>query len=92
MNNLGVYLQILGLALALCGLVVFLAWVLRRLRGLNPKGLSGAIQIKAIKPLTYKSQLVLVEVLGQRLLIGLGEGGPRLICELRGEGHEEGGP
>ena len=82
MKGLGLYFEILGLALALCGLLVLAGWLVRRLRGLRMGELSGAIEVKAVKPLTYKSQLILVEVLGHRLLIGVGEGGPRLICEL----------
>ncbi len=86
--SIGTYFQILGLAFALCGLVILLMWALRRIRGFGEGKFSEAIEIKAIKPLTYKSQLVLVEVMGHKLLIGIGEGGPRLICEIGGRSDE----
>ncbi len=86
--SIGTYLQILGLAFALCGLIVLGIWMLRRIRGIENGRFSRAIEIKAIKPLTYKSQLILVEVMGHKLLIGIGEGGPRLICELGGKTDE----
>jgi len=82
MKGAGLYLEVLGLALALCGLLILLAWGLRKLQGLGQAQSSGLIQIKASKPLGYKAQVVLLEVMGHNLLIGLGEGGPRLLCKL----------
>ncbi len=82
MKGAGLYLEVLGLALALCGLLILVAWGLRKLQGLSQQASAGLIQIKASKPIGYKAQVVLVEVLGHKLLIGIGEGGPRLLCEL----------
>ncbi len=82
MKGLSVYLQVLGMALALCGLLLLGAWLMRRLRGLQNQKSSELIQIKGIKPISYKAHLVLIEVMGHHLLIGVGESGPRLLCQL----------
>ena len=79
--NAGLYLQVIGLALLLCGALVSAAWAVKRLRGFQ-RETGETIKVKAVKSLTYRSQLAVVEVSGQELLIGLGEGGPRLICKL----------
>ncbi|NPA48415.1 MAG: hypothetical protein GXO20_00385 [Thermodesulfobacteria bacterium] len=81
MSGLSLYFQVLGLTLLLCGALVLVLWGVRRLRfGRAPS--SEAIKLVAFRPLSAKSQLLLVEVEGQKLLLGLGEGGPRLICRL----------
>ncbi len=84
----GLYLQVIGLTLFLCGLLVLGAWAVRRLRARGEGPFSQAIKVCAIRPLSYKSQLALVEVLGEKILIGLGEGGPRLICKLEEKGED----
>ena len=86
--SVGLYLQILGLAILLGGLLILAAWGLRRMR-YPYRSSQELIKVKAVKPLTYKSQLAVVEIAGEEILIGLGEGGPRLICKLEGKsaGH-----
>ncbi len=86
--SLGIYFQVIGSALLLCGLLVLAAWALKRLKTKGQGPLAEVIKVHAIRPLTYKSQLALVEVMGQRILIGLGEGGPRLICKLEGRDED----
>ncbi len=88
MSELSLYLQVLGTALLLCAGVVFFLWLLRKSQLGRGKG-SENIKFLAARPLSHKAQLFLIEVEGQKLLIGLGEGGPRLICKL-GEGHVKG--
>ncbi|NPB09144.1 MAG: FliO/MopB family protein [Thermodesulfobacteria bacterium] len=87
--SVGLYLQVIGLVLFLCGLLVLASWAVRRLRARTQGPLGESIKVKAVRPLTYKSQLALVEVLGEKILIGLGEGGPRLICKLEGKKDED---
>jgi len=75
------YLQMIGLVFFFCGLLILGAWGLRRLqRARGPQG--PEIKVKAVRSLTHKAQLALVEIEGEEILIGLGEGGPRLICRL----------
>ncbi len=81
MNGLALYLEVLGLTLLLCGALVLFFWGIRRFRGVRGDS-SQAIKLLALRPLSMKAQLLLVEVEGQKLLLGLGEGGPRLICRL----------
>ncbi len=79
--NTATYFQIIGSVFLLCAFLVFAAWGIRRLQ--KSKGANSTrIKVKAIRSLTYKAQLALVEVEGEEILIGLGEGGPRLICRL----------
>ncbi|WP_456433585.1 FliO/MopB family protein [Thermosulfuriphilus sp.] len=72
-----------GLALVLAT-IIFLYYLAGRLRMI--KGLKeGPIRLVALKTLTPKSHLALVEVAGRRLLLGVGEGGVRLIKDLGSE-------
>ncbi len=88
MNSVALYLEVLGLTLLLCGMLVFFFWGLRRLR-FGRTNAPEAIKLIALRPLSTKAQLLLVEVEGKRLLLGLGEGGPRLICRLDGDDAKE---
>lgn len=87
MSGLSLYLQVLGTALILCAGVVFFLWLVRRVQLGRRQG-EETIKLLALRPLSHKAQLFLIEVEGERLLVGLGEGGPRLICKL-GKGHEK---
>ncbi len=81
MNGLSLYLEILGLTLLLCGALVLVFWGIRRFRWGRTSS-PEVIKLLAFRSLSAKSQLLVVEVEGQKLLLGLGEEGPRLICRL----------
>ncbi len=87
MNDLALYFRVIGTALFLCAGVVLFLWLLRKTRLSQGPGAEG-IKILALRSLSHRAQLFLLEVEGEKLLIGLGEGGPRLICKL-GKGDEQ---
>ncbi|AEH44067.1 flagellar biosynthetic protein FliO [Thermodesulfatator indicus DSM 15286] len=78
MNELTLYLQVLGVTFILCALLVVGLWGLKRLK-LTKGELAGEIKLLAYRPLNPKAQLALIEVFGEKMLIGLGENGPKLI-------------
>ncbi|HFB83425.1 flagellar biosynthetic protein FliO [Thermosulfuriphilus ammonigenes] len=68
----------LALTLAVIIFLYYLAGRVRMLRGLK----EGPIRLLAVRALTPKSHVALVEVAGRRLLLGIGEAGVRLIKDL----------
>ncbi len=64
------------------GLVLLSAWVLRRLQGLAPGG-GGRLKVVAALPLGARERLVVVEVGGEQLLIGVAPGQVRALHVLR---------
>jgi flagellar protein FliO/FliZ len=68
------------------GLVVALAWLLRRgsLGALNGRG--GAINVETAVALGERRSLVIVSVEGRRLLLGLTPTTMQLVTELSGAG------
>ena len=54
------------------GIILGASFVLKRFR-LMPQG-NGAIQVKAVRALGARSQLVLVEVAGEQILLGVTPG------------------
>ena len=69
-----------GVALVLAVLIA-LAWVARRMQGHAGAG-RGALRVEASMPLGGKERLVIVEVEGERLLLGVGSGGVRTLSRL----------
>ncbi|OAG28657.1 flagellar biosynthetic protein FliO [Thermodesulfatator autotrophicus] len=78
MNELALYLQVLGATFVLCALLVAGLWGLKRLKFTKGE-MTGEIKLLAYRPLNHKAQLALIEVFGEKMLIGLGENGPKLI-------------
>jgi flagellar protein FliO/FliZ len=75
---------LMGIVLVMIALGVF-AWLMRRLQ--TRIGSAGAsLRIAAALPLGGKERLLLVEVEGERLLLGVGPGGVQLVRRLRGNG------
>ncbi len=81
-----IYLKVLGATLAIVGVFLVVVYALKRGRvgGFSREGL---IRIKEVKPLGFRSQLVLVEVRDCCLLLGLTEKGWILLKEWREEDH-----
>ena len=63
---------LLGLLLVI-GLIVLLAWLLRRVQQLNPRG-TQVIKIISTQALGPRDRLVLVQVGGEQILLGLSSG------------------
>ncbi|WP_022852809.1 FliO/MopB family protein [Thermodesulfatator atlanticus] len=78
MTELGAYFQVLGMVFLLCAVLVACLWGVRRLK-VSRGNSSEEIKVIAYRALTHKAQLALIEVFGEKMLLGLGEGGPRLI-------------
>lgn len=73
---------LLGLVIVMLALGVF-AWLMRRLQARIGAG-SASLRVAAALPLGGKERLLLVEVEGERLLLGVGPGGVHLVRRLRG--------
>jgi flagellar protein FliO/FliZ len=78
----GLGLQSLGAVLIVLGLVVVLAWLLRRgaLPGL--KGGARAVTVETAVPLGERRSLVIVAVEGRRLLLGMTPTQISMVTEL----------
>jgi len=74
------YLQGLGIILLILSLFPVMAHFYRKyqLRGL----LSHRIKVLEVKPISFKAQLLLIEVEGKRYLLGLTDKGLTLLTEL----------
>ncbi|MAY25062.1 MAG: flagellar biosynthetic protein FliO [Polycyclovorans sp.] len=68
----GHVLQMLAALVVVVGIILGASFVLKRFR-LMPQG-NGAIQVKAVRALGARSQLVLVEVAGEQILLGVTPG------------------
>ncbi len=68
----GHVLQMFAALVVVIGIILGASFVLKRFR-LMPQG-TGAIQVKAIRALGARSQLVLVEVAGEQILLGVTPG------------------
>jgi flagellar protein FliO/FliZ len=80
MSGLG--LQSLFAVLVVLGLVVALAWMLRR-GALGPlRGGTRAIAVETAVPLGERRSLVIVAVEGRRLLLGMTPGQISMVAEL----------
>jgi flagellar protein FliO/FliZ len=75
------YLQGLGIILLILSLLPVMAHFYRKyqLRGL----LSHRIKVLEVKPVSFKAQLLLIEVEGKRYLLGLTDKGLTLLTELK---------
>lgn len=78
---------LLGIVLVMLALGVF-AWLMRRLQA-RLGASSASLRVAAALPLGGKERLLLVEVEGERLLLGVGPGGVQLVRRLRGTGSRE---
>lgn len=77
------YLQSLGIILLLLSLLPLFSYLYRRYQ----QGLQGPSQIKVleVKSISPRAQLLLVEIEGKRLLLGLSERGFNLLWELKND-------
>ncbi len=76
----------LGALLLVLGLVLVLAWLAKRFLPFLPQAAlrdSKDIRLVAVKSLGPKKSLVLVEVEGRRLLVGVSDSGVTLIQDFR---------
>lgn len=64
------------------GLILLLGKLAKRLPGLQMAGGRGDLHVVSSLALGTRDRLVVVDVAGKHLLLGIGEGGPRLIKEL----------
>jgi flagellar protein FliO/FliZ len=71
---------LLGVVLVLLLLGV-MAWLARRMQRHVP-GSHGGLRLEASMPLGAKERLAIVEVEGERLLLGIGAGGVRALTQL----------
>jgi len=74
--------------LLVIGLIIFLGWLVSRMRGLNAGGSHGPLKVAAAVSLGMKERLVLVEAAGAWLLLAVTPGNVRLLhrYEQRPEG------
>jgi len=75
------YLQGLGIILLVLSLLPVIAHLYRKhqFRGM----LSHRIKVLEVKPISFKAQLLLIEVEGKRYLLGLTDKGLTLLTELQ---------
>ena len=77
-------LQVVWGLLVVIGLMLVLYALARKRFSLLGPGVSGKIKIIEMRPLMSRTALALVEVEGERLLIGIGNGTVRLLTEVPG--------
>ncbi len=77
------YLQSLGVILLILSLLPLFVHLYKKYQ----QGVSGPSHIKIleVKPIGPKAQLLLVEIEGKRLLLGLSDKGLNLLWELKNE-------
>jgi len=77
------YLQGLGILLLILSSLPVLAHFYRKYQLKGPSG--SAIKILEIKPLSYKAQLLLVEIEGKKFLLGLTDKGFSQLGEIKND-------
>jgi len=77
------YLQSLGMVLLILSLLPLGAHLYRKYKVKNLSG--GEIKIIEVKPITYKAQILLIEVQGKRYLIGLSDKGFTNLGEVKSD-------
>ncbi len=77
------YLQSLGMLLLILSILPIGLHFYRKYKVKNLSG--GEIKIIEIKPITYKAQILLIEVQGKRYLIGLSDKGFSKLGELESD-------
>jgi flagellar protein FliO/FliZ len=75
------YLQGLGIILLILSLLPVMAHFYRKYQVKSVIG--HRIKVLEVKPISYKAQLLLIEVEGKRYLIGLTDKGLTLLTELK---------
>lgn len=75
------YLQSLGILLLILSALPILAHLYKKYQTRLPN--SSVIKILEIKPVAYKAQILLVEVEGKKMLIGLSDKGFSFLGELK---------
>lgn len=78
------YLQNIGLFLLILSALPLLAHLYQKYQKKLPTS-SGSIKVIEIKPVAYKAQLLLIEVDGKKMLIGLSEKGFSYLGEVKGD-------
>ena len=79
--GVGDYLQTLGGLLVVVGLIFAVAWFMRRMGGLQA-GSGGALRVLSALPVGQRERIVLVQVGGEQVLIGVAPGSVRLLHTL----------
>lgn len=82
----GIAQMTLSLVLVLA-LIVAVAWILRRLRGVQGSSRGAGIEVVAELAVGPRERVVLIEVAGERLLIGVAQGSVRPLQSLRRPGE-----
>ncbi|BAU22748.1 hypothetical protein THC_0350 [Caldimicrobium thiodismutans] len=77
------YLQSLGILLLILSALPVLAHLYKRYQTKVPS--SSAIKILEIKPIAYKAQILLIEVEGKKMLIGLSDKGFSFLGEVKND-------
>ncbi|TBU95479.1 flagellar biosynthetic protein FliO [Phytopseudomonas dryadis] len=70
----GQLLQLLLGLLLVIGLIFLLAWLMRRVQRMGPRGSGQVIKIVATQALSPRDRLVLVQIGGEQVLLGLTPG------------------
>ncbi len=78
------YLQALGIVLLVLSLLPIGLYFYKKLRHQRFPS-SNRIKVIEIRPITYKAQLLLIEVEGKRLLIGYSDAGFSYLGEVKPE-------
>ena len=65
--------------LLVLGLIVALAWLVARMRGLQAGGIGGPLRVAAATSLGLKDRLLLVDAAGEWLLLAVTPGGVQLL-------------
>lgn len=78
----GAYLlQALLVLVGVVGLIILLAFVLRRIKLFSPRG-GGVIRVVGTLPLGTRERLLLVQVSGEQILLGISPGGINKLHRL----------
>lgn len=77
------YLQSLGILLLILSALPILAHLYKRYQTKAPS--TSTIKILEIKPIAYKAQLLLIEVEGKKMLVGLSDKGFSFLGELKND-------
>ncbi|MCS6946765.1 MAG: flagellar biosynthetic protein FliO [Steroidobacteraceae bacterium] len=73
--------QVLGSLMIVLFVIFVLAWLMRRLRDAGTRA-AGMLRVAAAVSLADKTQVVLLQVSGRYLLLGVAPGGVTLLAEL----------
>ncbi len=81
------YLQSLGILLLILSVLPLLAHFYKKYQPKLPS--HSSIKVLEIKAIGYKAQLLLIEVEGKRLLIGLSDKNFNFLAEIKGDKRDD---